>query len=44
MIRRCQWCGLNRDSLPSGVLICGTCDLTPVSSIPILEQEKPDRP
>lgn len=32
----CQYCDLPRITLPSGVLICTTCDLTPVSTIPNL--------
>ena len=30
----CKWCAKPRQILPSDVLICTTCDLTPTSSLP----------
>ena len=37
----CKWCSRRQVVLPSGVLICVTCDITPTSSIPILRKAQP---
>lgn len=41
MNKPCNLCERTRIVLPSGVLVCVTCDTTPTSTIPVLRKTKP---
>lgn len=41
MKNHCRWCEKQRVELPSGVLVCLTCDVTPISTIPMLRKAQP---